>query len=224
MNKNKNEILKLIAAISMLVDHVGVLFFPDVIMMRIIGRLAFPIFAYYIAQGFINTSNINKYILRIFIFSIISQVPFCFFAYIIIGNYLYFNVLFTFLLALILLYAVENKQYIIGICIAFIPITLEMFMSIDTDYGTYGIIMVLIFYLFREKTIIRNIAIVALTIIHSYLIGIPFYYSVQIYCVLALPIIDHVKKPRIVLPKYFFYIFYPLHIGTLVVIYYVGMI
>ena len=68
--------LKLFAASFMVIDHIGVLFFPENMMFRIIGRLSFPIFAFLIVEGFIYTRDIKKYILRVVTFGIISEIPF----------------------------------------------------------------------------------------------------------------------------------------------------
>ena len=89
----KNDMLKVIAMISMFIDHVGyglvptsgqVEIFSGVFLdcfyiyysLRIMGRLAFPIFAWYLAEGFQRTKNVYKYMTRIFVFGIISQWPF----------------------------------------------------------------------------------------------------------------------------------------------------
>ncbi len=68
--------LKMIAVITMLIDHIGAVIFPDIIVLRIIGRLAFPLFAFLITEGYRHTSNFNRYLGRLFIFAIISQYPF----------------------------------------------------------------------------------------------------------------------------------------------------
>ncbi|MFZ7130724.1 MAG: TraX family protein [Eubacteriales bacterium] len=215
---NRNDILKLVAAISMLLDHLGAVFFQHYIIFRIIGRIAFPIFAYYIASGFRQTSNYKKYIIRMIFFTFLTQIPFSFFAYILVGNVLYFNVLFTFVLALLVLYMFHKRQYLISAIIVILPTLMEIYTPIETDYGTYGILMVLIFYLFKGN--VQNIAVLLLTIGYSSVLGVPFYNNMQIYCILALPFIEYMDKPYIKLPRYFFYIFYPLHITGLVLLYY----
>ena len=65
--------LKIIAIISMTLDHIGIIFFPNIIFFRIIGRMSFPLFAYCTASGCIFTKNIKKYILRLFVLGFISQ-------------------------------------------------------------------------------------------------------------------------------------------------------
>ena len=60
----------------MLIDHIGAVFYPQVTLFRIIGRIAFPIFAYQIGVGYKNTKNLRKYLLRLLLVGIISQVPY----------------------------------------------------------------------------------------------------------------------------------------------------
>ena len=68
--------LKIIAMISMIFDHTGYLIFNELSPLNYIGRFAFPIFAFEIGQGFTHTKNLKKYFLRLFIFALISQIPF----------------------------------------------------------------------------------------------------------------------------------------------------
>lgn len=216
----ESDILKLIAVTTMLTDHLGAVFFAHYPIFRIVGRIAFPIFAYYIAMGFIRTKNFNKYFIRMFIFAVIAQIPFSLFAYILIGNYLYFNVLFTFLLALSALYLLKKKKYIIMLAVIILPTILETLTIVETDYGTYGILMVFVFYIFRNDMLIRNISVLVLTVAYSLTLGVPILHFMQLYCIVALPIIDYIRVPRVRMPKYFFYWFYPVHIAIIVIIHY----
>ena len=72
------DVLKLIAILSMLIDHVGKLFFPNILFLQIVGRLAFPIFAFFIAEGFYYTRNKVKYFFTILVFAVIAQIPYNF--------------------------------------------------------------------------------------------------------------------------------------------------
>ncbi|MFZ7119911.1 MAG: TraX family protein [Eubacteriaceae bacterium] len=225
---SRNDFLKLIAAITMLIDHIGAVFFSNIIIFRIIGRIAFPIFAFYIAKGFIRTSNTKKYMLRMIFFAFVTQVPYAFFSNILVGNYFYMNVLFTFVFALLSLYYYNQKNYIISIIIMILPEVASWFTPIEFDYSTYGIVMILVFYIFEEKKLFRNLGVIVVTIIYALFIyvplDIPFYYSIlhpQIYCAFALPLLDLENKLSIKLPKYFFYSFYPAHITIIVLLYYV---
>ena len=90
--------LKLIAAAAMVADHVGYLFFPTVAALRIIGRLAFPIFAYMIAEGCGYTRNKLKYFLHVFLLAVICQI-----VYFVAARDTHMNILVTFSLAILLI-------------------------------------------------------------------------------------------------------------------------
>ncbi|MFN2363319.1 MAG: TraX family protein, partial [Halarsenatibacteraceae bacterium] len=68
--------IKMVAITTMLIDHIGSIIFPEYIILRVIGRLAFPLFAFLITEGYRHTSNINRYLVRLSIFALISQYPF----------------------------------------------------------------------------------------------------------------------------------------------------
>ena len=68
--------LKWIAIFSMAVDHTGALLFPEAMWMRGIGRLAFPIFAFLLAEGYYHTHDVKRYLLRLWLFALISEIPY----------------------------------------------------------------------------------------------------------------------------------------------------
>lgn len=224
----KNDMLKIIAVTAMVIDHIGAVFFEQMIILRIIGRVAFPIFAFYVAMGFTWTTDNKKYLMRMFGFAVITQIPYSFFSLILTGNYYYMNVLFTFGFSLSALTFFKRKNYILTGMFVILPEIVAALTPVEFDYGSYGILMVFVFYLFQKDKIIRNISILFLTIAHAFTVyiprGFPFYYSFmdpQIYCLLALPLIDLNYKLKANLPKYFFYTFYPAHIAVIVLVYFV---
>ena len=86
------NVLKIIAAISMVIDHIGVMFFPYVKIYRILGRLAYPIFAFMIAEGCKYTKNQLKYFFTIFVFAVVIQL-----VYYLYSKDTYMSILITFL-------------------------------------------------------------------------------------------------------------------------------
>ncbi|HAE42559.1 MAG TPA: conjugal transfer protein TraX [Clostridiales bacterium] len=211
----RSDYLKIIAMVTMAVDHIAFYFLPynatSYIIMRIIGRLAYPIFAYYIAMGYKNTSDLNRYILRMAIFALITQIPFYFFVH----KVFYLNVMFTFTLALIMLKLFDKKNYL-----WFALIFLADFLNMD--YGAYGLIIVLIFHVFSEEKgkmyvylLILTFAYSSLNVLQSGAFNIRMY--TQVLCVMALPLI-YADFPDIRINKYISYLFYPVHIGIIVLV------
>ena len=97
--------LKIIAIVSMFCDHFGDAYIGSFSFFNLIGRIAFPIFAFQISEGFIHTKSIKKYFLRLGIFALISQIPFWLFAHKFLGpNDLSLNVFFTLFLGLLGIY------------------------------------------------------------------------------------------------------------------------
>ncbi|HHW67627.1 MAG: hypothetical protein PWP07_461 [Epulopiscium sp.] len=192
--------LKIIAIITMLIDHIGYVFFPDRIELRIIGRISFPLFAYCIAVGFLYTSNIKKYILRLAAFSILSQ-PFYVLAFDLPWYEL--NIFPTLLMGLLILYFLKEKKWIAAIL-------LMMITSIGNfSYGLSGILLIIMFYYFRNH---RELS----AMIAGMFLSIPFFsdgmYRIQGFAVFSIPLIYLRTNFRIRINKYIFYIFYPLHL------------
>ncbi len=152
--------LKIIACLTMLVDHVGYVFFPGQLWLRMIGRIAFPLFAWYVAVGFERTSNRGRYLLRLTGWGILSQIPYVMlFHGAALANPLSLlhgtNVLFTFALALTglwMLEATRKRSLPLRLCAWLaLPVLAVVAQLIQTDYGAYGVVMVLLFHFFRER-------------------------------------------------------------------------
>ncbi len=145
--------LKIIACICMLLDHIG--FFWNIYPLRIIGRLAFPIFVYMIYNGYRHTSSKTKYALRLAIFALATQIPFNLFLY---GKLWYNNgnVFFTLLAALLCLWSVDTMRkhkVLHWFCLipSIIVSALYHLGVIVSDYGAVGILMILVFYFCDHK-------------------------------------------------------------------------
>jgi len=199
--------LKIIAAVTMLIDHVGYIFFPQYIFLRIIGRISFPIFAFLIVEGFMHTKDVKKYITRLIIFALIAEIPFDF-AFEGMIDWGHQNVLITFLLAMIAMYIDSQYKRKAGIAAAFLLAFLAEF--IHCDYGMFGVIIVMIFYWNYERFYNKLIfGTASLTLLVT---------SYQIFDVLAMIPIGLYNGKKGIGLKYFFYVFYPGHLLILYLI------
>lgn len=122
-----SSMLKIIACAIMLLDHIGAALFPQVRWIRLIGRLAFPIFAYLIAEGYARTKNFSKYLSRLLMFGLIAQIPFGFafgrdiyinnfsdFIKVVLGQPMHLNIFFTLAIGLIAIKVYDSKFYLRG--------------------------------------------------------------------------------------------------------------
>ncbi|NLM13522.1 MAG: fimbrial assembly protein [Epulopiscium sp.] len=195
--------LKLIALVTMLIDHIGHVFFPDKIVLRIIGRISFPLFAYCIVVGFLYTTNIKKYALRLGIFSILSQ-PFYVLAFDL--PWYEFNIFPTLFMGLLCIYFFKEKKWII------LMILLTIVSIGDFSYGVEGIFLMILFYYFRNH---RELS----ALFTGILLSRPLLSNhIQGFAVLSSPLIYCHTNFNIKIHKYVFYIFYPLHLFAIYLI------
>lgn len=222
--------LKWIGVITMTIDHVGFFLFPEIRLLRIIGRLAFPIFAYLFAQSFRYTENRNQFLARLIGFAVIGQV-----LIITAGVSGFVNILFLFALGWVALLASDHGYPIVGFLVAVIA---EL---AGVDYGAYGIFTILIFDHFHGQKMAQGLGFAALTILYTLAnhfalhggngfsllwengvrgLGI---YVVQLYAVLSviLLLFYTYKAPKDKtslasrVNRYFFYVYYPVHFALL---------
>ena len=102
--------LKWIAIFSMAVDHTGALLFPEAMWMRGIGRLAFPIFAFLLTEGFFHTADLYRYLARLGVFALLSEIPYDLALSGTWWNPQRQNVFFTLFISLLLLLALERSS------------------------------------------------------------------------------------------------------------------
>lgn len=209
--------LKIIAVLAMTIDHVGYLFYPGEVWMRIIGRLTFPIMAFLLAQGYCYTRNLRKYELRLLVFAILSILPF----------YLAFgwagNVYFTLLCALLALDCSSRcgsiwHEAAVVICFAV--------LSLPCDWGFSGVLAVYVFGRTdrKETAAVLGTAVLTLTTllkntVLTAVLGETLYpaqnYTVVFAILIAsLPLLlyNGERGPSM---KYWFYAYYPVHLTVL---------
>jgi hypothetical protein len=214
------ELLKIIAIVTMVLDHVAEILYPDLLILHIIGRLAFPLFAYLVVLGVESTKKPRKYMATLLLFAVISQVPY----YLAFGIQPFerLNILFSLFLSAITIYY-YNKRSIL----AFVPLLLSIFLMTEGSY--YVVLTAVGMKLLKDRPKIGALALVALNL--QFLFYSDIETQIQILSLMAVPLIflhiDNKLKKEIIIPenslaystrKYFFYVFYPLHLALLFLI------
>lgn len=203
MTKEQRQFIQCIAALTMLIDHIGAVFFPTVLGFRAIGRLSFPLFAFGIAQGVRYTSDFRKYILRILIAAVVSQP-----IYMKLFAMTQLNPLFMLACGALALHFWKKEKK------AFAGILLFGSAFVDMSYGWYGIWTIFFFGFYGVK---GSLCFYGQVIING-LYGLTTGAWVQILSLFSFGFLD--GKWRIAAlskkqPRYFFYVFYPLHLLVL---------
>lgn len=204
-------ILKIIALTSMIIDHYGAIFQNSINIYRIIGRLAFPIYCFLLVEGYLHTNDIKKYAKRLFIFALISELPFDLAFYGKLG-FTHQNIFFTLLIGLGAMYFLDNKEkYNIKKGSIFL-ISGILAIVFSVDYNFIGIIYILAFYFTKDYTKSIRLPRVALIIFLANLISMSL---TQQFALLALPIIYFYNEelgPKNKPLQMLFYTAYPLHL------------
>ena len=212
---NANQ-LKILAMISMTLDHIGLLLLPRWILLRVLGRLAMPIYAYMIAEGCRHTRDRKRYFLRIAGMAALCQAVY-FFA---MGS-VYMCILVTFSLSILLIGAIENyqkKRDRASQILAFASLLLVFFLCValpellpgtdfGVDYGIAGVLLPVLVYFGSEKTKYLTAGL--------FLLGFG-YGGIQWFALAAVPLLGmyNGQKGDRNLGKWF-YLYYPLHLVVL---------
>lgn len=236
--------LRSLAMLLMLIDHLGHVFFPDQLWLRYIGRLAFPIFAFLIVEGYVHTRNFPKYLGRLGLLALVSDLPY----QLMVDrtwDYLPFkNVIWTFLIGLAAIFLIDKAKRLTNKPLYYLASTAVFLVAyqvaevLDTDYHGLGITMLVGFYLLRGASLSQKIGQSLLMLIANLILAnLPLlevvtpetfglywaHYgweliSPQYYALLALPIIWTYSGQ----PGYqskplqtISYLFYPLHMVVL---------
>jgi hypothetical protein len=220
-------LLKLIAIVTMTADHTGNFFFPHAVEWKIIGRLAFPIFAWGIANGYAHTRDAYGYLSRLFLFAIISQIPFSL-GYLYLGfDPTILNIFFTLSLGLLAIIKFrESSSWVIGsIWVLLIAALGSVF---QVDYGAYGILMIFFFHLTFRKVL----ATIALQVLLYACIQFAVFWllntvewvdmllihPIQVFSLISLyPILLYNGEKGKSFSRLFYW-FYPVHLAVLLIL------
>ncbi len=217
--------LKIIAFICMIMDHTGVVLFPQFQILRLFGRLAFPLFAWCLVVGVEYTRDIKKYMLRLLLLLVISQ-PFYMLA--LHHPITKLNIFAPLFLSLLAIYGIREKRYYSHIWMPILVFMVAHFVQMD--YGYRGILFILLLYAARKtksglcafmiayclfwtqsSSVITNILGISLKPFYA----IPLFSSfsrLQMYAVFALPFMLFPFKKNIRMNKFLSYSIYPLHL------------
>lgn len=227
------RVLKWIALITMVIDHVGHFLFPEYFFLRVIGRIAFPIFTYLFAFSYRHSSNRKNLAIRVWISAILGQVLMTVF-----GAGEIISIFFLFGLAIIMFELMDRG---LDWTIILIAVSAEFF---GVDYGAYGIFVLYFFYKFHDSFKIQASSYIVLTLFFtlfpfmipdnwSYIplilnnfFDFGWQYLVQSFSIVSMIFIAFLNKekpksyayPYNLIEKYFFYIFYPTHLALLAVL------
>ncbi len=219
-------VLKMIAIVTMFIDHTAAILIPSdstaYIICRSIGRLAFPIFCFLLVEGFLHTRNVKKYLARLGIFALISEIPYDL-AFsnkaLHYGYKLQQNIFFTLFIGLAVIYLMsiidskfaKNVFICKGLDCLIVISGCTLATILATDYEFMGVLLIVAFYVFRSNKFLLTLAVL--------LVNISFGLGLQVLAALSMLFIFYYNGKRgLQGNKYIFYIFYPTHILLLYLI------
>lgn len=234
MNQNKGipqEALRTLALVTMLIDHMGVVLFPRMFWLRGIGRLAFPIFAFLLAEGADHTRHPFQYLLRLAIAAIISEIPF---DYMVWGRmtWRYQNVMLTLLLALSAILALKvaiqpGRRKFLPIAVLAAVLCTVGAEHLNTDYGAFGVMVCLMFWAMRRVRGGLWISAVGFLVLCQFMmdvylpgIRIPIE-SLGVAAFLFMGLYRGWRYSRSRVLQWVFYLYYPVHMTILVLLAYI---
>lgn len=215
-------VLKIIAITTMLIDHIGAILVPRdsvwYLVMRGIGRLAFPLFVFMLVEGFHHTRDVKKYLIRLGIFAVISEIPFDLALYDSVLEFGHQNVFFTLFLGLLCIYLIdqmykkyEKNPFTYNLLAGLLTLAFSLVaVLLRTDYNYAGILMIVAFYLFRGNKILIA---VALAFVSMWILG--NINGLALLAIIPIMLYNGQKGKNV---KYLFYVFYPAHLLILALI------
>lgn len=223
MNKKgiPQEALKAIACVTMLLDHIGAMFVPNGYSLRIIGRIAFPIFCFLLAEGAYYTSNPKKYALRLAVGILLSELPFDL-AFRERPTWQTQSVMVTLLLGFLSVEAIQatshNLLKLLAVAVGFCSAEFA-----HTDYGGYGVLLVVLFSQSRGKWWLQTVLVAMFAcLLYSPAVSVFGYrVPIEMFAVLAMIPIGLYSGKKCSSSRaiqWAFYLFYPVHLAVLVLI------
>jgi hypothetical protein len=224
MKKLNANHLKLIAIIAMTIDHFSDLLFPGfranpiAIILHIIGRLTAPIMWFFVSEGFHYTHDVKKYMMRLFIFAIISHFAYCFaFSISFIPSDIFnqTSVMYPLFIAVLVLYI--NEKTNINNILKHILVFILVWSAFPANWSSIAVLSVIGMYYNRgnlEKQMKAIMPWVLLYGVISFFFVNKLYGIIQVFVILVYPLLKmyNGEKGKCKWMKWFFYIYYPLHL------------
>ena len=204
------EWLKVIACVTMLMDHIGAAFFPWALWWRIVGRMAFPIYCFLLAEGLARTRDVKRYGIRLAIGAVLAEIPFdlLFFGGLTLAHQsVMVTLLIGYIMVLWMRWFPRWKMFALCIC----AMAAEL---LCTDYGALGVMTIGLFVLTRDLEHRLLFQIFGLMVLNWTLNG----YWVQMFAVEAIipiALYNGTKSSHSKAVQRIFYLFYPAHMLVL---------
>ncbi len=196
--------LKLLAMLAMTADHIGAVFFPEIPLLRWIGRLAMPVLCFFIGEGLRHTRSPRRYLLRLTGFALLSELPFdlAFYGGIEWGHQ---NVYFTLALGLLALWAIQSRGMEGWLLALTAALAAEL---LGCDYGMYGVLLILLLDRFHSA---RSEQLAAAALLNLAFFGL----QTQTLSLIALPLLWLYNGKRGRDDRRLSYLYYPAHLCVL---------
>lgn len=196
--------LKLLAILAMTADHIGAVFFPEIPLLRWIGRLAMPVLSFFIGEGLRHTRSPRRYLLRLTGFALLSELPFdlAFYGGIEWGHQ---NAYFTLALGLLALWAIQSRGMEGWLLALTAALAAEL---LGCDYGMYGVLLILLLDRFHRA---RSEQLAGAALLNLAFFGL----QTQTLSLIALPLLWLYNGKRGRDDRRLFYLYYPAHLCVL---------
>ena len=211
--------LRLLALALMCVDHAGLALFPALPAFRWIGRLAFPLYCFLIAQGYANTRDLRAYARRLLLFALLSEVPFDLLIFGRLSSGVEQNAMFSLLLGLLALLAADSLRDRPLLCAASELLLGMLAMFARVSYGWLGIALCLCFYLLQDRRGAMLLCAAGALLLYTLsllLSGVQTGWALaSLFALCALPLIalyNGRRGPRAMALSALFYAAYPAHL------------
>lgn len=198
--------LKMIALISMLLDHVARIFLPHLYILKMVGRLAFVLYSFLLVEGFVHSKNLKRYFIRLLVFAVLSEIPFDLAFY---GTWLeasHQNVFFSLTAGLLSLFVVSSKKLASDLKVLYVVGLVTLCNILRFDYYYLGVFQVLCFYAYRSSVVKKFLTVGILNVFYMFRISIQ---SVAVVGFLPIYVYNGKEGKKTGL---LYYTYYPLHL------------